>query len=153
MKYYISEYNQGTNVLPAELQHEIEDVISTITTKPAKGASESLRKEALARLRSLGWSGEVQVAQGSNITITSTKRRVGLCLQVGNVARIYADMMKLQALYLNNTIMAAGIVVPSKSVALKLGGNLAQGDRLIRELEIFRKVYTVPTMIFELEDL
>jgi hypothetical protein len=85
------------------------------------------------------------------MTITSMKGEVGLCLQTGNMARMYADLMKLQALYLDNAIKAAAIVLPSQPIALLLGSNVAQAKRLERELEIFRKAYYVPTMVFALE--
>jgi hypothetical protein len=85
------------------------------------------------------------------MTITSMKNNVGLCLQTGNMARIYADLMKLQALYLDNAIKAAAIVLPSQPVASRLGSNIANAKRLERELEIFVKVYHVPTLVFALE--
>ena len=85
------------------------------------------------------------------MTITSIKNEVGLCLQTGNMARMYADLMKLQTLYLNNAIKAAVIVVPSEPVAKLLGSNIAQAKRLTRELDIFKKAYHVPTLIFALE--
>jgi len=93
----------------------------------------------------------VAVAQGSDITITSMKSEVGLCLQTGNMARMYADLIKLQTLYLNNAIKSAVIVVPSEPVAKILGSNIAQAKRLARELDIFKKAYYVPTLIFALE--
>ena len=67
------------------------------------------------------------------------------------MARLYADMIKLQTLYLNNAIKSAVMVVPSAPVAKLLGSNVAQAKRLERELEIFKKAYHVPTLIFSLE--
>lgn len=79
------------------------------------------------------------------------KDGVGLCLQTGNMARMYADLIKLQALYLDNAISAAVIIMPSQPLALLIGDNIAQTTRLERELEIFRKAYHVPTIVFGLE--
>jgi hypothetical protein len=64
---------------------------------------------------------------------------------------MYADLIKLQTLYLNNAIKSAVIVVPSEPVAKKLGSNIAQSKRLERELDIFKKAYHVPTLIYALE--
>jgi hypothetical protein len=50
---------------------------------------------------------------GSDKTVTSMKDEVGLCLQTGNMARMYADLIKLLTLYLDNAIKAAAIIVPS----------------------------------------
>ena len=75
------------------------------------------------------------------MTITSAKDDIGLCLQTGNMSRMYADLMKLQTMYLNNTIKAAAIIVPSQETAKLLGDNIAQAKRLERELAIFKLVY------------
>ena len=85
------------------------------------------------------------------MTITSLKDQVGLCLQTGNMSRMYADLMKLQTLYLDNSIKAAAIILPSKDVAKILGDNIAAFDRLERELEIFKKAYHVPTLVISME--
>jgi hypothetical protein len=67
------------------------------------------------------------------------------------MARIYADMMKLQTLYSNSAIRSAIIVLPSDQVAKKLGQNIASARRLERELAIFEKAYHVPTLVYALE--
>ncbi len=85
------------------------------------------------------------------MTITSRKDNVGLCLQTGNVARMYADIIKLQVLYFDSGISSAAIVVPSQEVAKIIGKNIAQAKRLERELEIFKKAYHVPTLVYALE--
>lgn len=79
------------------------------------------------------------------------RESIGLCLQTGNMARMYADLMKLQTLYLDNAIQAAVLVLPSQPVALAIGENIAQAARLERELEIFRKAFYVPTLVVSLE--
>jgi len=42
-------------------------------------------------------------------------------------------------------------VVPSQEVAKVIGKNIAQAKRLERELEIFKKAYHVPTLVYALE--
>lgn len=151
MNHSLHSHCAGDCVVPVSLQKEIELAISAVGVKPSRGAASKLRVAFLASLKISGWSGEIAVAQGSVITITSIKNDVGLCLQTGNMARMYADLMKLQTLYLNNAIKSAVIVVPSEQVAKKLGSNIAQSKRLERELDIFKKAYHVPTLIYALE--
>jgi hypothetical protein len=85
------------------------------------------------------------------MTVTSIKDDVGLCLQMGNMARLYADMLKLQTLYLNDAIKSAVLVVPSRPVANILGDNIANSNRLEGELEIFKLAFSVPALVFSLE--
>jgi hypothetical protein len=151
VKHTLHSHCAGDEELPVYLQKEIASAIAAITVKPTRGAATKLRDAFLANLKGSGWSSEVTVSKDSDMTITSTKDEVGLCLQTGNMARMYADLMKLQTLYLDNAIKSAAIVVPSQYVAQLLGSNIAQAERLERELDIFKKAYHVPTLVFALE--
>ena len=152
MKYAAYSHCEGDKVLPDALQKEIVAAIASIIVKPRRGAARGIRAEFLGGLKSSGWSSEVPVANGSDMTITSLKGAVGLCLQTGNMARMYADLMKLQTLYMDHSIRAAAIIVPSNPIAKRMGSNIADARRLERELKIFRKAYNVPTMVFGLEE-
>jgi hypothetical protein len=151
LKHSFHSHCAGEETVPHFIQKEVELAIAAVAIKPARGTAPKLRDAFLASLKVSGWSSEVAVAQGSDITITSMKSEVGLCLQTGNMARMYADLIKLQTLYLNNAIKSAVIIVPSEPVAKLLGSNIAQAKRLARELDIFKKAYHVPTIIFALE--
>jgi len=151
MKYVAFSHCAGEKVLPAGLHKEIAAAITAIAIKPTRGAAKKVRSLFLESLLSSGWSREVAVAEGSDMTITSMKNDVGLCLQTGNMARMYADLMKLQTLYLDNSIKVAAIIVPSNPIAKLLGSNIAEAKRLERELKIFKKAYHVPTVVFGLE--
>lgn len=141
----------GDQTLPAGIQKEIVAAINAITVKPATGTATRLRDAFLTHLKSSGWSSQVAVSVGSDMTITSIKDDVGLCMQTGNMARIYADLIKLQTMFLDNAIKSAAIILPSQPTAALLGSNIAQATRLERELTIFKKAYHVPTLIFALE--
>jgi hypothetical protein len=151
MKYILYSHCFGDIKLPVALQREIITAISAISTKPTVGAAAKIRDAFLVNLKESGWSTPVSVSPNSDMTITSLKSEVGLCLQTGNMARMYADLMKLQAMYLDNSIRSAAIVLPSQPLAKRLGSNIAQSKRLERELDIFKKAYHVPTLVFALE--
>lgn len=151
MNFTHQSHCAGEQAIPGAIQQEIEAAIKAIIVKPAPRAASKIRNAFLAHLKSSGWSSEVAVSMDSDMTITSMKDNVGLCMQTGNMARMYADLIKLQTLYLDNAIKAAAIVVPSQPMAALLGDNIAQATRLGRELTIFRKAYHVPTLIFSLE--
>lgn len=151
MKHSLHSHCAGDKAVPACLQKEIAAAISAMTVKPARGMATKLRDAFLTSIKGSGWSSEVAVSKDSDMTITSMKDEVGLCLQTGNMARMYADLIKLQTMYLDNAIKSAVIVVPSQPLALLLGSNIAQAKRLERELEIFKKAYHVPTLVFALE--
>ena len=151
MKFSTHSHCAGEKSVSLGLQNEVRQVITSISIAPKIGAARKLRDSFLLTLKTFGWSSEYPVSIGSDITITSVKQGVGLCLQTGNMARMYADLIKLQTLYLNDAIKSAVIVLPSQPMAKLLGSNIAQAKRLERELEIFRKAYHVPTLIYALE--
>ena len=106
------------------------------------------RDAILEELMVDGWSNQVTINPHASITITSMKDRIGLCLQFGNMARFYADLLKLQHLYCSKRILGAFYIVPEKAYAKSLGSNLANDDRLTKELSIFETTITVPIMVF-----
>ncbi len=129
----------------------MEAALKAIVVSPSKGAATKIRREFLDSLKTSGWTNELIVDPESGMTITASKGGVGLCLQTGNMARMYADLMKLQTLYLNGAIEAAIMVVPSSKVAKLIGSNIASAERLQRELKVFRKAHFCPTAIYSLE--
>lgn len=151
MRHSARSHCAGDAAVPEPIQVEIAGAIKAVSVKPGPGAATKIRDALISNLKSLGWPGKFPVAAGSDITITSMREGVGLCLQTGNMARMYADLIKLQTLYLDNAIKSAVIILPSEPVALLLGSNIAQARRLERELDIFKKAYHVPTLVFSLE--
>jgi hypothetical protein len=151
MKVSIHNHCSGADRVPEAILSEVVAAAAAVEVRAERGAAPRIRDQLVAELRQRGWSGEVTVARGSDMSITSMRKGIGLCLQTGNMARMYADLMKLQTLYLNNAISGAIFLLPSQQLALAIGENIAQAARLERELEIFRKVYHVPTLILSLE--
>ena len=151
MKHVTYDHLSGAKKIPSAIRSEIEQAITAISVKPAAGAASKIRAAFLNGIGESGWPGEVPVCKDTNITVTSVKSDVGLCFQTGNVARIYADMLKLQTMYINSAIKSAVIVVPSYPVAKKLGSNIANSRRLENELRVFSLAYSVPTLVYSLE--
>ncbi|WP_054312115.1 BglII/BstYI family type II restriction endonuclease [Mesorhizobium sp. 1M-11] len=151
MKVSIHSHCSGAERVPDSILSEVVAAATAIEVRAERGAAPRIRDRFVAELREKGWSGEVTVARGSDMSITSMRNGIGLCLQTGNMARMYADLIKLQTLYLDNAIEAAIFVLPSQPLAAAIGDNIAQATRLQRELEIFRKAYHVPTLVLSLE--
>ena len=151
MRYATYAHCAGDVRVPKRIQAQIQEAIGSVEARYTKGAVREMRSALVSKLKEAGWSANVDVARGSDMTITAIQDRIGLCLQTGNMARYYADLIKLQTLYLDNVIDAAVMIVPAQPLALALGSNIAHAQRVERELEIFRKAYHVPTLLFSLE--
>lgn len=130
------------------------DVIDSITScdVPIQPRKAKLLRDSLIHGLSLkGWPPLVSIDPTSKISVTSIRDQVALCLQTGNIARMYADLLKLQTLYLRETISAGIVIVPSLDTAKKLGDNIANFDRLVRELQIFERAISVPILVLGVE--
>jgi ABC-type siderophore export system fused ATPase/permease subunit len=77
--------------------------------------------------------------------------QIGLCLQTGNMARFYADLLKLQLLFSKGRIRQAVYILPTRRSARVIGENMAQFERLVDELEIFAEVISVPMLVIGFE--
>lgn len=150
MKHETFAHAEGRKFVPDDLLAEVTQTLAKVPVPDGQGIARQIRQRFLAGLKTEGWSNEVHLSQSSKCTITSSKRQIGLCLQTGNMARMYADLLKLQALYLDGVVTAAILILPSKAAAKRMGENVADADRLRGELEMFRKAFTVPTVFIAL---
>jgi hypothetical protein len=151
VNYTIHDHCGGLAAVPTALCQEIEAAIHACTITPARRKASEIGGAIVAELVTSGWSGKVKLARSSKITITSTKNSVGLCLQTGNMARLYADLLKLQQMFLNKTIKAGVMIVPSRTTAKRLGDNIAHANRLQCELDIFRSVIHMPLVVMAVD--
>ena len=141
MRCSAHSHAEGAIAVSAERKTEIMLAVAAMTALVRRGAAAVLRDQFIEALMIAGWSGEISVSPNqSGMTITSMKAGTGLCLQTGgNMSRIYADILKLQALYLDMVISSAVFVLPSALVARALGDNVARVIASSCELAIFRR--------------
>jgi len=144
-------HGPGEAVLPEEVVRFVTDSIGKLKFTFAHGCSTKLREKILCSLRTQGWSDKVRLSAGSKITITAMRGNIALCLQTGNMSRFYADLLKLQYLFQNGKVAAAIYIVPTKRRAKEMGSNLAHFERFIEELELFREIIAVPTLVIGLD--
>ena len=98
-----------------------------------------------------GWADKVKVIN-TNLTINFSKSKVGVCFQIGNVARTYADILKLMALHHKKNIEVGVIIVPGELESKLLGKNYARYDRLEREIILYKDIITVPILAIGLSN-
>lgn len=147
MRTQIYEHHSGLKVVPNDIVADVEKILWDINPTLSKKTVASLKESIRERLEKDGWTGEYRVDAVSKITISSYLKGVGLCFQTGNVGRIYADLLKLQTLYTKGNITAGIILIPQIKTAKELGSNMANYERLIRELPIFSQVITMPIVV------
>ncbi|MBX2990221.1 MAG: restriction endonuclease [Bacteroidetes bacterium] len=141
----------GKGILESKgvLLNEIVEVLSDHTLRFESGRSSAIKQATSRKLNKCGWADTIRIGT-SNLSINFMKDRVGLCLQLGNVARTYADILKMQYLYEKKVIDVGIIAVPVYEASKQLGANYAEYGRLTKELKLFQAFVTGPIVVFGL---
>ena len=147
MRTQIYEHRSGLKVVPEDIISGVEKIVWEINPVLSKNSVANIKEAIRERMEKDGWTGEYRLDATSKITISSYWKGIGLCFQTGNVGRIYADLLKLQTLYTKGNISAGIILIPQNQTAKELGSNMANYERLIRELPIFSQVITMPIVV------
>ena len=153
MKFERYGHQNSIARIPTAIFREIEETIRNVSIPDGAIAPNMVTRPIRDSLTRNGWSEEVFLSRESRITITGQKGDFGLAVQFGNISRIYADLLKLQSLFLDATIRGAVVIVPARTLLASLsrnGGtdNRCNLDRIKRELPIFSLVITIPIVFY-----
>jgi hypothetical protein len=140
--------NGGKKILLSKknIWGEIEKTFTNSKLSLQKGETTYLKRQISNNLNKLGWSDDITI-EPTKLTINFIKKRVGLCFQLGNVARIYADLLKIQTLYQKKIIDSGVLIVPMKKESRTLGSNHAQYERIVDEMKLFEEIIDLPLLI------
>jgi hypothetical protein len=135
----------------SNIYREIEEILNDDTIQFGKKNPSQVKAIVANRFNAKGWADKIRVGN-SRLTISFMKSKVGVCFQLGNVARTYADILKLSQLGKKNIIDIGIIVVPNKLESKTLGANYASYDRLANELRQFSDIINVPILVIGLSN-
>jgi len=134
-----------------EIFNEIESILTDEKLIFGKHRPSEIKSKINNKFNNKGWADKTRIGQ-SRLTISFLKSKVGVCFQLGNVARTYADILKLTQLGKKNVIDVGLIIVPHKIESKKLGANYAQYDRLANEMKHFADIISTPILIIGLSN-
>ena len=143
---YFSHLNAKDIISEKNLFDEINNCLTINDLLFTRGNPARIKKEVGNKFNEQGWADRISL-KDTNISINFLKCRVGVCFQIGNVARMYADILKLFYLYNEGIVDVAVICVPHQLESAKLGANYARYDRLKKELRLFEKIVKVPILV------
>ena len=153
MNHLRSYYHNGDKIIDQEILNEINNELESTTFSFNLYNAKTIRTSLTDQFLRKGWLTGIKVDVSSDIRITAKKKTCGLCIQFGNVCRMYADLLKLQAMYIHGEITAGIIIVPSQNVAKKLClSNMVYYERLTSEMKIFNEIITIPLAVFGIEE-
>lgn len=151
----ISQYNhhKGLEHIQSKdgIFKEIRDNLTNNNLKFGTTPPKIIKEKTNERFNQNGWADKVKVG-ASNLTINFLKKKVGICFQIGNVARTYADILKLSQLNKKGIIDVGVIIVPQRIESKLMGANYAQFERLVKELAQFKEIVSTPIIVFGLSN-
>ena len=148
---YDEHYSAGMEWEQRGLKEWLTGIFEAPPINIIKGCTPHIREHIEAEFLSEGWALGVRLDQGYGLNVTAEKNDLAFQLQTGNMSRAPYDLLKLQFLFQNERICAAALALPTKEAAREIGDNIANAERVIRELELFDRVITVPIFIIAFE--
>lgn len=98
-----------------------------------------------------GWGTDVSIDPGVGLTVYARKRDLAFQVQTGNISRYTYDLLKFQYLYEKRDIQSGALAIPTKPAAQAIGSNIANAERVIKELAIFDRIITIPLLVIAFE--
>tara|TARA_R110001606_G_scaffold233942_1_gene381526 strand:+ start:26753 stop:27217 length:465 start_codon:yes stop_codon:yes gene_type:complete len=148
---YDDHHSAGSEWEQRDLKDWLTDVFEAPALTIERRCTPAIREHVETEFLNEGWALGVNLDQGLGLKVFAEKEDLSFQLQTGNMSRAPYDLLKLQYLFQSGRIEAAALALPTKAAARKIGDNIANAERVIRELSLFDRVITVPILIVAFE--
>ena len=98
-----------------------------------------------------GWEVHPAIVEGSNLEADFRKNRIQVEVQFGNMARWTYDVFKFQVSYSQDQIDVGILAVAQQRFCPYINSNVAQYERIVRELPHAKLSLTLPILVVGLE--
>jgi hypothetical protein len=134
------------------LAAELGSIFNESSLRLGRGNTKVLKAAIAKELRVRGWTTGVKLDADMGVAINGLKNGVALQVQLGNMARAFYDLMKLQSLFQQGRADCAVLVLATQQAARRLGTNHAYFERISGEVgTIFSEQITIPLAMFAIE--
>lgn len=148
---YDDHHSAGSQWDRRELKEWLTDVFEAPAVKIEPRCTLAVRRHVENEFLNEGWALNVNLDQAHGLSVFAMQDDLAFQLQTGNMSRAPYDLLKLQYLFQSGRIEAAALALPTKEAAKVIGDNIANAERVIKELELFDRVITVPILVVAFE--
>lgn len=134
-----------------ELFEWLTDVFEAPALKIQSKCTPAIREHVRQEFMNEGWAIDVMLDHQHQLAVTAMKGDLAFQLQTGNMSRAPYDLLKLEYLFQSKKIQAAALALPTLTAAKIIGDNIANADRVCRELKLFDRVIHVPISVVAFE--
>lgn len=127
--------------------------IATVQMSLSRGSGSAIKEHVESYLADRGWARNVRIDAERALTINAFHHSgIALQVQVGNVARAFYDLLKLESVVRLEKVRLGVLIVPTRQASRQLGDNLANFERLSGEhRDLFNSIIKMPLVIFGFE--
>jgi hypothetical protein len=148
---YDDHHSAGAEWERRELKEWLTDIFEAPAVKIEKRCTPEIRTHVENELLKEGWALNVSLDKEHGLSVFSMLDDLAFQLQTGNMSRAPYDLLKLQYLFQSERIEAAALALPTREAAKAIGDNIANAERVIKELQLFDRVITVPILVVAFE--
>lgn len=153
LRYQIQSFRFAEEVINAELRtkEELLDILSKVPIPPPPKMAAQLNRMLKAEFKKKGWEIGPRIHPELGLTADFRKKRVQIEAQFSNNARYYADVFKFELSHLADFADVGVLIVAKKDLANKIGDNIANYERVERELKAFKILIPLPILLIGVE--
>ncbi len=148
---YEDHHSAGSEWQRRDLKEWLRGVFEAPAVKIEPRCTPNIRKHVERELLHEGWALNVNLNQAHGLSVLAMRESLAVQLQTGNISRAPYDLLKLQYLFQSERIEVAALALPTKESARIIGDNVANAERVIRELKLLNRVITVPMLVVAFE--
>ncbi len=148
---YDDHHSAGAEWERRDLKEWLTDIFEAPAVKIEPRCTAAIRQHVETELLNEGWALRINLDQELGLNVFAGKDDIAFQLQTGNMSRAPYDLLKLQYLFQAGRIEIAALALPTHDAAKAIGDNIAYAERVIRELQLFDRVITVPMLVVAFE--
>lgn len=143
-------YHHCTKSIVIHYDDCLSNISEVITNCPhifQPSASPKIKSYFEESLNRKGWVSNVRIDSRTAASVSFMKLDVAFVFQVGNIARAYADLLKL-TLLVHKQVTSIGILaVACRNEAKLMGANYANYERVVNELVVYSDILFYPLLV------
>ena len=144
---YDNHHGAGLEWEKRKLKEWLESVFDAPTIGIGRRCTADIRTHVKSEFLNEGWALDYCLNSDARLKVFSLKDDMAFQIQTGNMSRAPYDMLKLEYLYKSGRIETAALALPIQDAANRMGDNVANAERVIRELKLFDRVITLPLLV------
>ncbi len=130
-----------------DIAKDVFKVLDSIDFEFRRNKSGELKNRLNTEFKLMGWYNSLKVDPKLNWKIQYYYEDTAILYYFSNKARASLDLVKIQHMHQSKKIKKSVYIVLCKKEAVEMGDNLANFENIVKEINIFNKIFTLPILL------